>query len=100
MKTLSLSSHLGLTPRDPKARGSGGSNSLWTRTLDRYTRAGLPEYVVRTMSGPPPETTQDMKQTKDTHPILGQKFKFLTPLGIEPGPMGGSPGDVSENHVT
>ena len=26
----------------------GGSNSLWTRTLDRYTRAGLPECVVST----------------------------------------------------
>ena len=31
---------------NPNARGSDacrGSNSLWTRTLDRYTRAGLPE---------------------------------------------------------
>ena len=32
-----------------------GSNILWTRTLDRYTRAGLPECVVSTTSGPPPE---------------------------------------------
>ena len=45
---------------NPNARGSDAcrrSNSLWTRTLDRYTRAGLPEYVVSTMSGPPPKTT-------------------------------------------
>ena len=64
-----------------------GSNSLGTRTLDRYTRAGLPEYVVSTMSGPPPETTQE-RNTKDTHPIPGQKLKFLNPPEIEPGPPG------------
>ena len=52
-----------------------GSNSLWTRTLDRYTRAGLPECVVSTMSGPPPETTQDKTKTKDTHnPRIGIKI--------------------------
>ena len=56
-----------------------GGASLWTRTLDRYTRSGLPECVVSTMSGPPPKTAQD------THPIPGQKLKFLTPPGIEPG---------------
>ena len=39
-----------------------GSNSLWTRTLDRYTRAGLPDCVVSTMSGSPPETAQDRTQ--------------------------------------
>ena len=56
---------LGLTPPgtyNPNARESDawrGSNSLWTRTLDRYTRAGLPEYVVSTMLGPSPKTTQD-----------------------------------------
>ena len=26
------------------------------------------------------------QNTKDTHPIAGQKLKFLTPPGIEPGP--------------
>ena len=52
---------------------------LWTRTLDRYTRAGLHECVASTMSGPPPKATQDRTQTKDTHPIPGQKLKFLTP---------------------
>ena len=53
---------------NPNARGSDacrGSNCLWTRTLDRYTRAGLLECVVSTMLGPLPETTQDRK-TKDT----------------------------------
>ena len=54
---------LGLTPPgtyNPNARVSDacrGCNSLWTRTVDRYTRAGLPECVVSTMSGPPAKTT-------------------------------------------
>ena len=67
------SPNLGLTlpgTYKPNALGSDacrGSNSLWTRTLDRYTRAGLPECVVSTMSGPPPKTTQDGTKTKDTH---------------------------------
>ena len=86
--------NLGLTPPGtykPNARGSDacrGSNSPWIRTLDRYTRAGLPECVVSAMSGPPPKTTQDRTQTKDTHPIPGEKLKILTPPGIEPGPPG------------
>ena len=45
------------------------------------TRAGLPECAVSKMSGPPPNTTQDRTQTKDTHPIPGQKLKFLSPAG-------------------
>ena len=28
------------------------------------------------------------QNTKDTHPIPGQKLKFLTPPGIKPGPPG------------
>ena len=67
---------------NPNARGSDacrGNNSLWTRTLDRYMRASLPECVVSTVSGPQPKTT---------HPIPGQKLKFLTHPGIEPGPPG------------
>ena len=36
-----------------------------------YTMAGLPECMVRKMSGPPTETTQDRTQIKDTHPIPG-----------------------------
>ena len=46
------------------------------------------------MSGPPPETTQDRTQTKDTHPMLGQKLKFLIPPGIEPGPPGWKAGTL------
>ena len=38
------------------------SNRLWTRTLDKYTRAGLHECLVSKMSGPPPEITQDVTQ--------------------------------------
>ena len=85
-------SNLGLTrlgTYNPNARGSDacrGSNSLWTRTLDRYKRAGLPECVVSTMSGPPPETTQD--RTQRTH------TQFLTPPGSEPEPSGWKPGTL------
>ena len=78
------SPNLGLTPPGtykPNARTCRGCNSLWTRTPDRYTRAGLPECVLSTMSGPPPKTTQDRTQIKDTHPIPGQILKFLTPPG-------------------
>ena len=82
----------------PNSRGSDvcrGSNSLWARTLDRYTRAGLPECQVSTMAGPPPETTKDRTQTKDTHPLPGQKLKFLTPPGIEPGSLGWKAGTLT-----
>ena len=44
-----------------------GRNRLWTRTVERYTRTGLHECVVSTMSGSPSETTQDRAQTMDTH---------------------------------
>ena len=90
----------GLTPPgtyNPNVCGSDacrGSNYLWTRTLDRYTRAGLPECVVSTMSGPPPKTSQDRTQTKGTHPIPGYELKFLIPPGIEPGPPGWKAGTV------
>ena len=75
------------TPRDlqPNARESDAckrSNCLWTRTLDRCTRTGLPECVVSTMSGPLPKTAQDRTQTKD------RNLEFLAPPGIEPGPPG------------
>ena len=33
----------------------GETTHFWTRTLDSFTRAGLPESVVSTMSGPSPE---------------------------------------------
>ena len=91
------SPNLGPGTYKPNVRGSDackGSNSFWTRTLDRYTRAGLSECVVSTMSGPPPKTAQDRTQTKDTHPIPGQKLKFLTPPGIEPGSPGWKAGTL------
>ena len=56
------SPNVGLTPRgiyNPNACGSyvcRGSNKLLTRTLYRYTRAGLLGCVVSIMSGSPPET--------------------------------------------
>ena len=65
------SPNLGLAPPgtyNPNARVSEayrGSNSLWSRTLDIYTRAGLPECVVSTVSGPPPKTALD--RTQRTH---------------------------------
>ena len=34
------------------------------------------------------------QNTKDTHPIPGQKLKFLTPPGIEPGPPGWKAGTL------
>ena len=91
-----LPSHnLGLTPSgtySPNARRSDacrGSNSLWTRTLDiRHIHKGRPPWMcgqhnVRASTGD--NTGQN---TKDTHPIPGQKLKFLTSPGIEPGPPG------------
>ena len=43
-----------------------GEQQSLDRTVDIYTRAGLPECVVSTMSGPPPETTQDRIQRTHT----------------------------------
>ena len=95
------SPNVGLTPPpgtyNPNARESDacrGSNSLWTRTLDRYTRACLPEFVVSTVSGPPPERTQDRIQKKDTHPVPGLKLKFLAPPMIENGSPGWKAGTL------
>ena len=34
------------------------------------------------------------QNTKDTHPGLGQKFKFFTPPGMEPGPPGWKTGTL------
>ena len=56
------------------------SNRLWNRTLGRYTRAGHPECVVNTMSGPPSQTTQDRIQTNDT-PSPRMKIKISYPTG-------------------
>ena len=84
----------GLTTQMPLSQTPVGEQHLWTTTLDRYTSAGLPECVASTMSGPPPETTQDRTLTKDTHAISRHKLKLLTPPGIEPGPPGRKAGNV------
>ena len=39
------------------------------------------------------------QNTKDTHPIPGQKLKFLTPPGIEPG-LPGSKVETLPDHAT
>ena len=52
-----------LLSKFPWVRCLYGSDKLWDRTLDRYTRNGLPECLVSTKSGPPPETAQDRTQT-------------------------------------
>ena len=49
--------------------------------------AGLPECVVSTMPGPPPKATQDRTQTKDIHPVSGQK--------LESGPSGWKAGTLT-----
>ena len=49
-------------------------------------RAGLPVFVLSTMSGPPPETTQDRKQTR-THTSPRIEIKIPDPPGIKPGPL-------------
>ena len=38
-----------------------------TRPPDKSIRAGCPESMVKRISRPPPEITQDETQTKDTH---------------------------------
>ena len=43
-----------------------GETRLWTRILDKNTKAGLHESVARTVSQPPPKATQDRIPTKDT----------------------------------
>ena len=61
--------------REPDACRWG--NRLCIRKLDSYTRTGLPECVVSTMSGPPPEKTQDRTQTNIKHLVLGWKTGTL-----------------------
>ena len=76
---------IGLTPPrtyNSNARGSDayrGSNCLWTITLDRHTRAGLPKCVVSTMSGPPPETARDRTQDKEHTPNPRTGIKIPDP---------------------
>ena len=63
-------------------------SKIWTRTLDKSTRAVLPESVVSRMAVPPAETTQYRTQTQDTLPVLGKTLKSLTLPGIGPWPPG------------
>ena len=50
------------------------------------------------MLGPPPETTQDRVQTKDTHPVPEKILKFLIPPETKPGRRAGS--EYSADHAT
>ena len=65
----------------PVVRCLQGKHNIWTRTLDRYTKASVPEFVVSTMSGPPPETSQDRTQRTHTNPRIG--IKISDPVGLE-----------------
>ena len=49
----------------------GGAKDCGPEHWTNIPRAGVPEWAVSTMSGPPPETRQDRTQTKYTHPIPG-----------------------------
>ena len=49
----------------------------------RYTRACSLESVISSMSGPPPETTQDRTQVKDIHPVLRIEIKIHDPAKLE-----------------
>ena len=93
LPNLGLTPTLGLTTQMPVSQMPVGG-TVFGPEHQTYTRAGLPECVVNTMSGPPPETIQDRTQRKDTHPISRQKLKFLTPPGIEPGPTGWKAGTL------
>ena len=78
----------GLTSQIPVSVACRGSNRRWTRILDKNIMANLPEYVVSTILGPPPETIQDRTRIKDTHPVPEYKLKFLNSSRIKPGPLG------------
>ena len=60
-----------LQPKFPWVSCLQEEHKLWTRTLNRHKREGFPESVVSRMSGPPPETTEDITHIKDTHPVPG-----------------------------
>ena len=67
-------------PNAPGSYACRRSSSVWTRTLDIYTRASLSECVV-SMTGPPPETTQDSTPTKDSALNPRTEIKILDPAG-------------------
>ena len=98
------STNLGLTspgtykPNARRSEALRGSNSLWTRTLDRYTRAGLPECVVNTMSGPPPKTKQD--RTQRTHTLKPRTEIKIPDLAGNRTRAAGLEGRDSTDHTT
>ena len=76
-----------------------GSNCLWIRTLDRYTRAGLPKCVVSTMSGSPPGTARDRTQDKGHTPNPRIVIKIPDPAGNRTR-VAGLEGRDSTDHAT
>ena len=53
-----------------------GEHRLWSRTLDLYTKTGLPGSAASRMSGPPPKTTPDRTKTNNT---LSHKIEIKIP---------------------
>ena len=79
-------SNVGITPPgdyNPNARWLDAHGNTDHGTLDQIHKDGLPEFV--DIASARDNTGQN---TKDTHPIPGQKLKFLTPPGVEPGSPG------------
>ena len=54
----------GLTTQMPVGQMPVGGAANYRPEHQTYTRASLPEYVISTISGPQPETTQDRTQNK------------------------------------
>ena len=81
LRLFTLSQSRTYTPwtYNPNARGSDacrGSNSLWTRTLDRYTRAGI-QHNVRASAGE--NTGQNIDKGHTPNP--GTEIKIPDPAG-------------------
>ena len=76
--------HEVLQPKCPWVRIFQEELRLWTKTLHRYIRAGLPEICdqqnIRVTAGD--------NTGQNSRPIPGQNLKFLTPSGTEPRPSG------------
>ena len=53
-----------------------------TRTLDKNTRAGIPDSVVSRMIGPPQETTQDKDIDKGHTPRHRIEIEIIDSVGI------------------
>ena len=75
------------TPKtyNPNVCGSDicrGSSGLWTRTLDRKTMAGLPQYVVCTVSATAGDNTeQNIDKGHTSSPRI--KLKISDPAGTQ-----------------